>query len=477
MSTSYFNEFKPIRNRLRKIGLFEVLDEISWMKKSKHQYFIPEVYEFAYVNALIYCPLYSDRGVDFQKEFNKVLIQVSEFHNLISTHYIEKGDNPFEFFRKTYLNQDKTRVGYLFNQLFRYYFIFSDPSISNHFETKIGISYYDFTICSFWLFAKFTNKYHTQNNYFIRPNSSDSPFNEKNISKVLELLSVDYRSIKEKLKTEIKYDEDAFILFGKQHIKTPIINYNSHLICLYPDALLKQATAGVYYTAEIYDNKYNLNNQLGKGFERYIGIILSKLNKDGKYNIRPEIEYKRGNNRTSDWIVTEDMSLVFIECKTKRQVLKSKLYSSGSDEESELHDYAAIEISKIYKVYNDYKNNEIQDLNYDSSKFFIPIIVFLEDGLYLNVDDEISYKIKKTLCEKGIPPELVDRYPFHIFDVSDFEYKVQIMFEMGFRSYFTSMSNGEISQNYIESFKYIDYFEEEINDIFIKPNIALQGVK
>ncbi|MEA5128309.1 MAG: hypothetical protein VB074_09005 [Proteiniphilum sp.] len=470
MNINYFSEFKPIRNRLRKIGLFEVLDELYRLMKLRKPRFVPEVYEFTYVNALIYCPIESDRGVNFQKEFNKVLIHISALHYKIDTHYINKIDDPFGFIRKSYLNQDKSRVGHYMNQFIRYYHIFSDSSLSCHIETKIGISYYDFMLCSFWLTGKFKDNYHISKHYFFPANSSNTPFNETNMSKVLGLLSDDYVSIKSRLKSEMVYDEDAFLFFGKGHIRTPIIHYNSHLICLYPGVLLKQATAGVYYTAEIYDKKYNLNNQFGKGFEKYIGIILNKLNKDGKYKITPEIKYNKGVNKTSDWIVIEDSSLVFIECKTKRQILETKLYSSGTDEDSGLQDYAANEISKIYKVYNDYRNNEISDLKYDSSKSFIPIIVFLEDGFYLDINKEIPAKIKEILLSKGISPELVDEYPFHIFSVSDFEYKLQIMFKMGFSTYFTKLAAGEISQDYIERFDYIDYFSDDFVDLFITPN-------
>lgn len=470
MSVNFFSEFKPIRNRLRKIGLFEVLDELYRLMKLRKPRFVPEVYEFTYVNALIYCPLESDRGVNFQKEFDKVLIQISELHYKINTYYINRIDDPFGFMRKGYLNQDKLRVGHYMNQFFRYYHIFSDSSLSSHIETKIGISYYDFMLCSFWLTRKLKDNYHISKHYFFRANSSNTPLNETNMSKVLGLLSDDYVSIKNRLKSEMVYDEDAFLFFGKGHIKTPIIQYNSHLICLYPGVLLKQATAGVYYTAEIWDNKFNLNNQFGKGFEKYIGIILNKLNKDEKYEITPEIKYHKGINKTSDWIVTEDSSLIFIECKTKRQILETKLYSSGTDEDSGLRDYAANEISKIYRVYNDYRNNKISDLKYDSSKAFIPIIVFLEDGFYLDVDKEIPAKIKEILLSKDISPELVDEYPFHIFSASDFEYKLQIMFKMGFSTYFTKSSAGEISQDYIERFDYIDYFSDDFVDLFITPN-------
>jgi len=470
MKKDYFNYFKPIRNRLRKIGLIRVLDELFQLMNSRKQHFVPEIYEFIYVNSLIYCPIESDKGVDFYKELNKILNATVELNNKIDALYIEEANDPFGFIRKMFLNQEKSKVNHFINQFFRYYTIFSDPKLSKHIEDKIGISYYNFMLCSFWLFSKFIKSYHISESYFYSSVSSASIFSKENLSTVINIVSTSYSEIKEVLKSEIVYDENTFLFHGSQHIITPIIRYNGHLICLYADILLKQTTAGIYYTAEIYDKKNNLNNPFGKGFEKYVGLILNKLNTDSKFRITPELKYNKGTNRTSDWIINEDSSIIFLECKAKRQVLKSKLYSSGQEEEKQLQEYVAEEISKIYKVYNDYSTNIIQDLPYTPSKSFIPLIVFLEDGFYLETNDEITDRIKGILNSKGISPNLVNEYPFHIFSISDFEYKVQIMFEIGFYNYFTKTKSNNISQDYIEHFKYIDYFSDDFKNQFINPN-------
>lgn len=105
------------------------------------------------------------------------------------------------------------------------------------------------------------------------------------------------------------------------------------------------------------------------------------------------------------------------------------------------------------------------------------MIVFLEDGFYLDIDKEIPVKIKKILIEKGVSPKLVDEYPFHILSVSDFEYKLQIMFQMGFKNYFGKLANGEITQTFEEEFNYIDYFSDDFNDLFIIPNDTPKSIK
>ena len=470
MGKDYFEQFKPIRNRLKKVGFIDVLERLYELMNSKRPHFVPEIYEFIYVNALIYCPIESDRGIDFQKEMTKILTGTVELHNQIDGSYIQDTDDPFGFMRKMYLNQEKSKVNHYINQFFRYYTIFSEPALSQHIENKIGISYYDFMLCSFWLTSKFINSYHTSESYFYAPNLSDSRFNRENMSKTLNILSIPYSEIKDRLKSEFIYDENTFLFHGNQHIKTPVIKYNGHLICLYAAVLLKQATAGVYYTAEIFAPQYNLNNPFGKGFEKYIGLLLTKLNGNAKFKITPELKYNRGSNKTSDWIIIEDSSIIFLECKTKRQVLESKLYSSGQEEEQRLQAYAAQEISKIYKVYDDYKENRISELPFDPAKSFIPLIVFLEDGFYLDINNEITDNVKNTLQNKGISSDIVDEFPFHIFSVSDFEYKSQIMFEIGFRNYFIGIKTGNISQDYIEHFNYIDYFSDDFERQFITPN-------
>lgn len=419
---------------------------------------------------MIYSDVSENRKTDHQKEINRILIETDNLNHIIGEKLIE--DSPFGFLRKMYLNQEKLKTNQIFNQIYRYYTIFSDPILAKHIETKIGMPYYDFIICAFWLFSKFIESYHVQELYFFPDNMSIPVFRKDNISRVIDILSLPYQEIQKALKLEVTYDDDAFLFHGKQHIKTPIIRYNNHLLCLYKDVLLKQFTAGVYYTAEIFDKKHNLNNEFGQGFERYVGIILNQLNSNSKFTIRPEVKYEKGVNKTSDWIIENESEIVFVECKTKKQILETKLFSTSREYDDRLFQYAAQEISKIYKVFNDYQNGLISSIPYDSNKKFTPIIVFLEDGFYMDTDHKIPCMVKDILIQKRINPKLVDNYPFHIFSCYDFEYRVQIMFELGFSAYFQKLKSGELRQDYIENFTYTDYFSDKFTADFITPNAA-----
>ncbi len=281
-------------------------------------------------------------------------------------------------------------------------------------------------------------------------------FTDENIERSINILSMTYENIKAKLKSEIKVDEDAFIFHTMQHNITPIIEYNDHLICLYKNAIIRQMTAGIYYVADIPNS--GLNNEFGHGFERYIGIILQKLNYEAKYKIQPEVKYLKGTHKSTDWIIEDDETIVFLECKTRRQPVGQKRYSTA--ENQDLFIYAAGEITKIYKCYYDYKNNRIKELEYTPNKVFIPLIVFLEDGWYMDVSHKINEQVKANLEELSLDSSIVDSNPFTIYSCADLEQQMQIMFEVGFKKFFDHSFSEEVSTT-SKSYSYQDFFSDD----------------
>ncbi len=425
------------------------------------------------MNALIYCvDVRSNANVS--AELSNVLNASTELLGKIDESLID--DAPFDWLRRMALNQFKSRVNNMFNQLFRYYIIFSDTTIAKHIELKIGIPYYDFVICSFWIYSKFAKESLKgcigPESYFL--GRQEGIFRTDNILKTLQILSMPYLDIKEKLKSQVVYNEDAFIFYNQQHIKTPIWRYNGYLICPYKDVLLRQITGGMYYYAEIYEPEYDLNDVFGRGFEKYIGLILSKLNAPKKVNVIPEISYSagkgKGHNRTSDWLIIDDSCIVFIECKTRRQSVSFKKHSTSKEYEEKTLDGVAKAVVQIYKTYNDYTNNLLADLPFDESKHFIPMVVFLEDGQYMDVSETIKDLVKEKLVESGLDATVVDDYPFHLYSADQFEFDVQLMFHFGFDTYFSKRHGGELPAELIQNFPYVQYFDEDFTKEFIEPN-------
>ena len=129
-----------------------------------------------------------------------------------------------------------------------------------------------------------------------------------------------------------------------------------------------------------------------------------------------------------------------------------------------------IEIAKavfqIYKVYLNYSKNLIPNLEFDSKKKLIPIILTLEEW-YAGAPDfneDITRLVKGLFIENKLDVSIVDVFKFHINSVSSFEKDVQIMTKFGFKEFY----EGNIAEMK-ENFKYESYFKDEIYQLFIEP--------
>ena len=460
----FFTDFKPIRNILVELNLWDLLDELYKIKNDRRRNVVPEIIEFIYLNSLLYSPEYRNlKTKNEEKKWNKVVILSINLQDKINAAWIEQ-KGPWIYYQKGALNQLKSGSVDYWRQLYRYYYIFSKDNIVEHIETMIGMSFKDFFICAMWLHSVFTTKsYCVEKSYFLQLN--DAPFSAENMIKVLNILSIQLKELKSTLKDEIKYDIDTFITYDYIHLKKTIFESNDKLYCLYPEQLLNRFTSGVYYLAEIFENKHDLAKIFGDAFEDYIGLILEKNKQPDKFKIQKEISYKISKKelKTSDWIISADNAIVFIECKTKRLTTKSKKF------EEILHSdkiKIAIAVFQIYKVYLNYSKNLIPDLVFDSKKNLIPIVITLEEW-YAEVPDfneEITRLVKELLIGAKLEESIVDVFKFHITSVSSFETDVQIMTKVGFKEFYEG-NIAEMKENY----NYESYFKDEIEQLLIEP--------
>lgn len=470
----YYSEFKPIRNLLKKLNIFDVLCDLKRLKSSNTPQLLPEIIEFLYINAVIYGKLSPSNHSTYNKDMHKIISKCSLLHDEVNRSFLTEDNDPFLWFHKTSMNQSKSHSNNILNQIFRFYTIFSNNILRKHIENCLGINYHSFMLCTMWLYSIFREKgFRVNKSFFLRDNLMNTEFNRDNINKVLNILTEPIEEFKVNLKASITYDDNIFIFHNRHHLKKPIFEYNNILCCFYYEHLLKQVTSGIYYLAKIYEPTYQLGNAFGASFEKYIGIILDKINKDYDYVIEKEITYSRGKgknkDKTSDWIIINDDDIVFIECKTKRTRIDFKFFQSSESYREAVINETALAIKQIYKVFDDYSRNIIKGLPYFSQKNFIPIVVYLEDDQlnFLNIEHEINIRVKELLMSNDIDSSLPNKYPFHIYASDNFEIDAQIMFKKGFSNYFYEVSQGNIDEKYKLSFQYIQYFDEDFSNKFL----------
>lgn len=402
--------------------------------------------------------------------WNKILPELYQFKDRITAAQIDK--DVWRWMHTMGLNQLKASHNYYFNLVFRYYTIFADIKIAKHIEQRLGLSYKSYFMCGLWLHSVFLKKINYPKSHFTRKDHGGEVA-LAHMYRTLELLTIPLEKLRSDLKASVKYDDDIFIIQGYPHVTHPVFENGGFLYCMYPDYLIFQLTAGTYYLADIGNNDHQLAKAFGDGFERYVGIILEKVNVQYHFSIKSETVYqlnrKKEQLRSSDWIIETDDAIVFIECKTKKLRLNSKNFTKYHDTLDEDLQHMVNAAVQLYKVYQHYSDNLIPSLLYAPDNKFVPLVVTLEDWFAGSPDTDkvIQERIEAIFIEKGIDITLLKKYPFKSYSINQLELDVQLMFSYGFVEYFRRVHEGKISTEERENFSYIDYFEEEYEREFI----------
>lgn len=479
----YFKDFKPIRNKLRELNLFDslkVLRQYALIQNSdplrrrlpnieqcKVNYIMPNEVDFFLVNSIIYSSeLPCIRKLTQVSTRGKILSLVKVIEDKINNNGMNQ--DIWLWFNSYLHNQWKQKSGNIFEQIYRYYTIFSQDKISEHIESVLGIPYKTFIICAFWLYAQLSIKDKKSKQYFLGIEDENSPFFYQNMQKTISILSLPLYDLREKLKISARYDHNIFNYNSSPHLVYPIIDYLEDLYCPVPQYLLNQFSAGIYYIADI--PKSNLHKSFGDGFEKYIGDILQYYNKN-RFTIVPEIIYNKKQNKSSDWIVQDQNSIIFIECKTKRLRCESKeLLSITNELEKDIQDISN-GVFQLYKVYEDYKNDKIPELSYNSNFTFFPILLTLEDWFASSpsFDEEISSNVRQKIMSAKIDLEAFETFKYKIISASSFERDFQIMASEGAVNYFKMSEKGMINESYLHNFKFNNYLIDRFKSDFIIP--------
>ncbi len=466
---------------------------ISGVEQSEINYLMPEYLDFLIAVSIAYSTDLPNNKYNLRKWQDRAYIAqvLGDLSDEINKEFID--DEVFLWLKSFAFNQMKQYHHNPIEQLYRYYMIFSYPGVVENVENKIGMSYKEFIFSAFWLYSKFFDNFQYHENQITNLGEKyvSTPFSENNLKKTLSLLSIDYKTIKEISKKRIDYSKE--LIFNNPnfpHIQHPLIQYSDFYFCVNPQYLIDKFTVHVYNIAELYAG----NQNYGKAFESYIGKLLNeiiKYNSATGFFVFPEQLYNKGQERTSDWIVLDNENILFIECKAKRLTALSKIdmeidnqfvkdviqnnwFTSATKDnirncEKPLTKDAiilGIEVGKVYKAYDDYANNKISNLPFDSNKVFRPILVTLEEW-YAGIPDvkNVIIQIAQSyLNYKSIDATIVDKFPIIIMSASSFTIDFQIMTKHGINQYYQLKSNNELTnEKNIFNFELIkDLFNKEL---------------
>ncbi len=505
----YFSSVKPILNKLTNYNIIDNLfvirqyllalekgigyNRLPHIENSNSVILMPNICDFLIANSLKYCTF--NKGKYYLGNFKdrlRIVVELTKLEEKINKDAIDT--DIWTWLHSFCFNQTKlqnsTNIIY---ETYRYYWIFKDEKLCKVIEDNINMKYKDFVICAFWLYSKFTQQFAFRLNHLISfpENYQGTPFSAENIQKTISIFCKTLSEHREMSRLHTKYtDEELFNYNNSPHIIYPLFEYNNNIYCISPRYLLNQLNSGIYYIANIPQN--NVSGAFGKSFEKYTGEIIKHYS-PSSYFISPEIPYGKDNNKTSDWIISDSENILFIECKAKRLMAKSKkqwtfditnidyvINNNLINDENYIKSIPDTltkdiiilgkEIGKIYKVYNDYKSNKIAQLPYNESKTFIPIMVTIEEWYAgcPSINDCLTRIAEAYLKKKHIDISIIQKSKYKIISIDTFEIDYQIMAIEGISSFF-KMEKNNILDEYKKKFHLDSHFFDKFSEELISP--------
>jgi hypothetical protein len=430
---------------------------------------IPEFQlEFLMKQILINCPDFSTKKSFLKSaELAKVVNYLrKELYEKIEEEVMISEDDVFiEFNRKAH-TQFKEQVSYSPATILRYYKIYSDKTLNSLIESKLQLTVHELFIIGFIFFDSTAKFFRNQ-----LPIPHKIPkISDENINTFISNFSISIEAAKEELKRYQQVNENLFYTFNPLLAK-PIIVYKNSYLCPIPLMVYYLITEGIYYN--IVDNKGVFSEAYGNSFQNYIGEVLYKICSE-KLSIFPEEKYySPEEKRTTDWILEDENSIMFIECKTLRLTLISKTNMDMNTPKGLNEDLVemAKQITKIYVTYLDYVDNKYPQIKYKQNKIFFPSIVILEEW-YLFANPMLDMKLKELIiiemAKKSVDISLLEKYPYVMFSSKNFETDIQLINLLGISTYFEKFFKVELNE-IRDNTKFNHVFENEFIETFLNP--------
>jgi hypothetical protein len=203
--------------------------------------------------------------------------------------------------------------------IIRYFKIFNTPAIDEICANRIGLNIWETFMCGVACLGFFLSRPAIN----VPLKSEIKALSPETIGRFLSFSSKTLSEIKPLLKSEQSYDENFAYAYNSLRAY-PLIRatYRGQeaIICPLPTLLYWRFTAGLYYQL-IGDDKFP--NEFGSSFQNYVGEVIQAACPSERIRAIPEQEYAVGKfkKRSVDWIVTDEHSALFIECKAKRDSL------------------------------------------------------------------------------------------------------------------------------------------------------------
>ncbi len=273
------------------------------------------------------------------------------------------------------------------------------------------------------------------------------PNNKRAIYTFLQKLTIDINTLRAALKNDQQYDERWIYTWNPLEL-TPLITLqkdNSNLIyCPFPELLYRRLAEGVYF--DIVESSGKFSKSFGDAFQEYVGDVLKEVFRHPDYDVIAEESFMIGKNVNHgiDWILSDAKANIFIECKTKRLKLNSKIDLESEDLNKDLEAISEA-VKQTYKNI-DVARKGLSNWNVNKGKIY-PMVITLEDWFLISppLRESINERVKQKLKSSDLPLTYLEDMPYTISSISSFEKASYSIFENGIENFMSLKVASEYS--------------------------------
>jgi hypothetical protein len=237
-------------------------------------------------------------------------------------------------------------------------------------------------------------------------------------------------------------------------------------------------TGGLYY--DLIDDP-RFANPFGESFQEYVGQVWQRVITNRAMRILPEQEYgpKKARKRSVDWIIADEHSAVFLECKAKRLSWGAKASLNDLTQLEADIDSMAVAVIQVYKTIGDYQEGLYSHFEHKVERRIYPVIVTLENWRMFGpamLDRLRNAVIDGLKAEAAVPKDYVEKMPYTVMAIEDLEVGSQIINSVGIADFFDGKLNdaemrtwewhGYMTQRFPKHFPARRPFDAEYEQLF-----------
>ena len=391
---NFYRQLKPVLNKLSQLNVWDSLYVIRQYLNNSFKNYDLDSPNFSDIESHKNCPIpaylidfmilaslrYSStlRSAKSLRQL-KVRCKITPLvYDVYEKARYDKDENILIWLKAYMLNQLKMQHPDFFaNRVYKYHYLYSTPSLVKLIQSKLGITkekYFKLVILYYFLFSQ---KFCYVDKELERSIVADgSQFTTEEAEMVLFLLCKDIGYIKENI--SVDFSQKMFLCHNDAiHVRYPIIKDGNMLYSVVPTYILNAGVEGLQFHLNLKSkDNVELNNELATRFEDYVGEQLEYFSHQGKFKYIKEFTYRKGQNKTSDWIVYDKQCVMFLDCKLKKLPISSILETELSRD-----DLKAILVSGKLK-----KRGTIEELKKQQTSSLVKDII------------ELGVDLGKVLC-------------------------------------------------------------------------------